>query len=63
MTQPRVIRIEDVRFDYLRATIAGTAVCRAANGVLTRRRLTIPGDLLWTHNQAVHALTKRTTVG
>lgn len=60
MTDPRVIRIEDIHFDYLGARIEGTAICRAANGVLTRRRLSVPGDLTWTHGQAVRALTRYT---
>ncbi|MCK0169018.1 hypothetical protein MWU52_15795 [Jannaschia sp. S6380] len=56
MIVPRVIRIEAVRFNYLDARYEGVAICRAANGVLTRRVCKVRGDPTWTHGQAVRAL-------
>ncbi|MEM7489262.1 MAG: hypothetical protein AAF390_09090 [Pseudomonadota bacterium] len=56
MVQPRVIRVESIRYDVLFGGFEGTAVRREANGVLTRRALRAPGDPSWTHDQARHAL-------
>ena len=54
MTEPRIIRIE-----VLDACFEGVVICREANGVLTRRRLAVPGDPSWTHSQAVRALKRQ----
>jgi hypothetical protein len=56
MTDPRVIRIEGVRYDWIGARYEGTAISREANGVLTRRRLSAPGDPRWSYGRAVQTL-------
>jgi hypothetical protein len=59
MTDPRLIRIEGVRYDWLDARYRGTAVCRQGDGVLTRRRLAAPGDPRWSYGRAVRALRRQ----
>lgn len=57
MSSTRVIRIQEVEIDLLDARAEGTAIFRAANGVLTRRRLSVPAHPMWTHGDALRALT------
>lgn len=56
MPTPRLIRIEGVRFDWLSEAYVATAVRREANGTLSRRRLSLPGDPIWDHGRATRAL-------
>ncbi|MEM9794924.1 MAG: hypothetical protein AAF919_00440 [Pseudomonadota bacterium] len=56
MTSARIIRIEKVRFDFLSDRFIGTAICREANGVLTRHALSAPGDPTWDYGRATNAL-------
>jgi hypothetical protein len=59
MTDPRLIRIEGIRYDPLDARYRGTAVSRDVNGLLVRRRLSAPGDPSWTYGRAVKTLTRQ----
>lgn len=59
MTDPHVIRIEAVRVDPLEARAEGVVVRREADGLVSRRRISIPGDPVWTTGQAEAALLAR----
>ncbi|SDZ02932.1 hypothetical protein SAMN05444004_10598 [Jannaschia faecimaris] len=56
MSNLRVLRIENVRFDYLQSFVEGIAVCCGADGKVDRRRLSIQADPYWCHETASSAL-------
>ncbi|CTQ33612.1 hypothetical protein [Jannaschia rubra] len=59
MTAHRLIRIADIRFDPLTGRVDGVAIRRNRSGRVLRQHLSIPAHPLWTHADAVRALTAR----
>ena len=55
----RLIRIADIRYDYLTERLEGTAIRRTASGALLRERLSVPGDPDWTHNRSIRELSQQ----
>ncbi|WP_179378499.1 hypothetical protein [Jannaschia marina] len=56
MTADNILRIERIHFDYLRACVEGTAICRYPSGRIVRRHLSVAADLHWSHDAAEAAL-------
>lgn len=56
MTDVRVLKIEDIHFDYVATCVEGTAVCRSGDGPVLRRRVAILASDYWTQETAARAL-------